>query len=493
MTRVFEEDPEQQKVIGLFTNTTSGAGLNGSDPGVGKTIMAVQTLVNRKAKRALIVAPPSTFENWESTLKTVSGQELLLCANSKTAGRTVAELQRNLAAVQAGEDGWYFVSRELFNRQNWKQRTSGGKPVRTSKGKASMSRVDIWCRKKPFDAAVFDEVQMCSDAKARTRQTWANLNAGFKLAQSADWFGTNLENMYTVTHDLWPGFSGLNRAEWVDEYLLTEFDPFSYTKKKAVGEQWPGFFASTLPCYAALQSPIEKPVPEKRWVDMLPAQRKLYDKLAQDMAAEIDGDILVVEMPMTLSMRLKELALGMFRPVDVMRKDKETGEDKPGQTVAFDPGAPSAKIDEIKAIMRDHPGEPVIILTSSSKFANKAAIDLDGLPYTGKQTPEEKDANRLAFINGETKVLIGTEAMSEGLDGLQHVCHVGIIASRVSVPYKNTQFLGRIARRGQKRRVVAYELIARDTVDAGIVHKSIERILQNNQAKAIQKQKEGPE
>lgn len=487
MTKVFEHDPEQEKAIKLFTETTSPAGLNGSGTGVGKTRLAVAPLVNRNAKRVLIIAPPSTFENWESTLKTIGGQELLLCANAKTAGRSAVETKRNLEAVQAGEDGWYFVSRELFNRQNWKQRTKGGQPVTTSKGKPSMSRIDIWCKKRPFDAAVFDEVQMCSDKDARTRQSWANLNAAFKIAQSADWFGTNLENMYTITDDLWPGFTGLNRTEWIDEYLTTEFDPFTYNKKRVTGEQWPGFFATTLPCYVAIPSPIEKPEPEKRWVDMLPAQRKLYDKLAEDMAAEIDGDVLVVEMPMTLTMRLKELALGLFRPVDVIRKDKETGEDKPGQTIAFDPGAPSAKIDEIKAIMRDHPGERVIILTSSQKFAMKAAIDLDGLPYTGGQTPTEKDNNLASFIRGDVKVLIGTEAMSEGLDGLQHVCHIGIIASRVSIPYKNTQFIGRIARRGQKKPVIFYELIARDTVDAGIVHKSIARILQNNQAKAIQK------
>ena len=487
--KTFEHDPEQEKAIRLFTETEHSAALNGSGTGVGKTVCAVTPLVNRNAKRVLIIAPPSTFENWQATLKTIGSQELLVCANAKTAGISAVDAKRNLEACQAGADGWFFVSRELFNRQNWKQRTKGGKPVTTSKGRPSVSRMDVWCKRRQFDAAVFDEVQMCSDKDARTRQSWANLNAGFKIAQSADWFGTNLENMYTVTDDLWPGFTGMNRAEWIDEYLTTEFDPFTYNKKRVTGEQWPGFFATTLPCYVAIPSPIDKPVPEKRWVDMLPAQRKLYDKLAEDMAAEIDGDVLVVEMPMTLTMRLKELALGLFRPVDVMRKSKE-GEEVPGQTIAFDPGAPSAKIDEIKSIMRDHPGEPIIILTSSQKFAVKAAIDLGGLPYTGAQTPAEKDENVAAFIRGDVKVLVGTEAMSEGLDGLQHVCHIGIIASRVSVPYKNTQFLGRIARRGQEKPVIAYELVARDTVDADIVHNSIQRILQNNQAKAIQKKKE---
>ena len=486
----FESDPLQEAAIIHMSETDSGAALNGSGTGAGKTMIAVQAAINRGVKRALIIAPPNTFENWEATLKSLSGDTLHLCANAKAAGFTAKVAQENMARAQAGQEGWFFVGREMFNRQSWKKKLRrNGDPYLTAKGKAVMVKTDVWDKRAPYDLAVFDEVQMCSNRDSRTRQSWAGLDASFKIAQSADWFGSDLTNMHTVSEDLWPGFTGQNRTEWIDEYMLTEFDPFSFNKKRVTGEQWPGFFASTLPCYVAIPSPVDKPVPERRYVDLSPKQAKLYQELNEKMAAEIDGNLLVVEMDMHLTMRLRELTLGLFHPVDTVRKNKD-GEMEPYTTVDFRPGDESSTIDEIKAIMRDYPGEAMLVLTHSQKFAEKAAIDLGGLPYTGKQSLAEKKEAERAFKAGEVKVLVGTDSITEGLDGLQEVCRLSVIASRLWVGYKNDQFLGRTARRGQKREVVAYEIVRRNTLDVGVISRILQKTLDNNAAKAMQKKEE---
>lgn len=502
MSKVFEKDAAQDAGVAAFVATTSGAAINGSGTGTGKTIMGIRALHERGGERFLIVAPPNTFGGWASTLEAVVGASLRFCGNKSVGLRggsgyvSKDEAQANLNAAQMGDAGWFFVGRESFvgqckmTRPVMKGRGANKEPVldrKTGKPKIKTWYEDNWGGTVPLDGLIYDEVQMAASRTSASQEVLAKVDASFKLGQSADWWGTDLDNMYDVHEMLWPGKLGMNKAEWIDEYMETKFDPFTWNKKKTVGEIWEGFFATTLPCYVAIPSPIEKPKPDQRMVHLLPAQRKLYDKLAEDMAAEIDGDILVTELPLHLNMRLRELALGMFRVVELEPRIDAEGNLVPRQTIAFDAGAPSSTVDEIKRIQRDYPGEPMIVLTGSQKFAEKAAIDLGGLPYTGKQSEPEKAEAIRAFIAGEVKVLVGTSAMTEGLDGLQEVCRLAVIASRVSIPYQNEQFIGRVARRGQKRPVVALEICAIDTIQVGVTHKSIETILRNHKAKAIQK------
>lgn len=499
MSKVFDHDPAQEDVIRQYSDPEQNAGLNGSGTGVGKTYIAVKSALNRGAKRVLIIAPPNTFDNWEATLQSLGGIQLRPCANSKVGDHSAAEAKANMAAAQGGEHGWFFVGREMFNIQNWAEvHNRDGSPKRTDKGKKVVRRIDVWGKKRPYDFAVFDEVQICSDSKARTRQSWAHLQIndsyivdgqrykGFRLAQSADFFGSRLENIYTVTEDLWPGHSGMNRTEWIDEYFDTEYDHYSFGHKKIKGEKWEGFYVSTLPCYAALPSPVEKPIPDFRYVDMTPAQTRLYEQLQSDMAAEIEGNTLIVELDMQLTMRLRELTLGLFHVVETTRRNKDSGEIEPYTTIDYRPGDPSSTVDEIKRIQAEHDHEPMLVLTHSRKFAEKAAIDLGGMPYTGAQTlAQKKEAERL-FKAGKTKILVGTQSICEGLDGLQEVCRLSVIASRVWEPYKNQQFLGRTARRGQERPVLAYEIVRRGTIDKGVISRILRNQLQLNKAKAME-------
>lgn len=491
MEKVFHRDEQQEQAIAVMSGTDSGAALNGSGTGQGKTVMALRTALNRGTKRLLIIAPPNTFENWASTSETIGGPEIVFCGNAKLGETSAKEARLNMERAQAGEDGWFFVGREMFNKQNWRKielTNRDGTPKidpKTGKQKTSARRNDIWHKVRGYDMAIFDEVQICSNKTNNTADSWKNLKADFKMAQSADWFGSKLENQWTIAKQLWPDWMTMNQAEFIDEYLTTEYDHFAWNKKKVVGEQWPGFFASTLPCYVALPPAVEKPEPERRYVDLTAPQRKLYDQIEDAMVAEIEGDYLVIELPMHLRMRLLELSLGMFG-IEKHEVKNADGELELKTTIRFDEGAPSSKLDEVRSIMRDYPDEHFIILTHSQKFAEKAAKDLGGLPYTGKQSESQKEQNKQAFMRGEVKVLVGTSAMAEGLDGLQNVCRNAIILSRPDVSYKTEQFIGRIARRGQERQVNVWEIVARQTLDVGVLSEKIQKALILNQAKAIQ-------
>lgn len=484
--RAFDRDEKQDALVSALVDTFSGAGLNGSGTGVGKTVCAVRAGVEREAKRVLIIAQPKVFENFAETLEILTGEKLRPCSNAKFRDTPKAEAQANKAAFMAGEEGWFFVSRELFQRETWRKREVKHRSGRTSQ---KVEYFSSWDKRAQIDFTVYDECQMAASAKSKSSQSLRKLKTEFLLLQSGDWFGGLVENQYHIAKTLWPEWLDSQYkdfAEWRDENCVTEYDHFAYDKKRIVGEKWPGFFASSLPLYVRIASPIEKPEPERHYIDLLPVERKLYNELNKNMAAEIEDELLVVELNVTLHMRLRELALGMFRPKEVMGKDAD-GRPEMKQTVEFVAGDPSSTVEEIREIRKDHPGEPIIVLTHSAKFARKCAEDLGGLSYTGAETDSQKAEAERAFMAGECDVLVGTDAMCEGLDGLQRRCRIAIIASRPGKNYMTGQFIGRIARRGQEREPLVYEIVRRQTLDTGTVDKAIEKALMLNKAKAIAK------
>lgn len=504
--REFDHDPKQEALIAAMVNTDKRSGLNGSGTGVGKTYCAIRIGIERKAKRVLIIAQPKVFENFEETLATVAGVNLRIAANSKFRdGTPAAEAKANKAALVSGEDGWFFVSRELFQRESWRTRT-----IKHRSGKTSQKReaFHYWDQKRGFDYVIYDECQMVASNTAKSTKSIRMLKlnpGGFRHFMSADWFGGEIGNQYHVATTLWPDWMSSEYEDfkdWRDENCKTAYDHFAFDKKRIVGEKWEGFFASTLPLYARIPSPIVKPAPERHYIDLMPEERRLYNELKKNLAAEIRGELFVIEDYKALYLRLREATLGVFRPIDVMRKRKdERGRiaEVPGQSVTYHEGDPSSTVKAIREIMDDHPGEPVIVLTHSRKFANKAAADLGGLAYTGSQTDKQKAEAERAFKAGEVDVLIGTEAMCEGLDGLQHRCRIAIIASRPGKNYMTGQFIGRVARRGQEREPQVYELVRRDTLDTkmrrngkitkGVVEEAVRKELMLTAAKALPTQK----
>ena len=75
-------------------------------------------------------------------------------------------------------------------------------------------------------------------------------------------------------------------------------------------------------------------------------------------------------------------------------------------------------------------------------------------------------------------MLIATyPAISEGMDGLQHVCHVEIRADEAGSPVQETQVNGRLNRRGQKAdEIIRYRLLAEDTADTERVEALIDNV-----------------
>lgn len=496
---------DQERWIQQFVETDAKGGILGLGTGVGKTLVGTEIAARRGAKRVLILAPQSTFDSWASTVYWTTGQYLKRAANNAFSfdftpdpnkRREVQQVklpakvcQQNLEDAQAGKDGWYFVTRELFQRQDWlvEDKMKDGKPVRNKKGQIEKTRkrLNAWDgglkHAHPYDVIILDENQKFAKLGNYGQQSFRAVQ-GFKIASSADWFGSAIENMHTVAVDVFGKEAiPMTKAGFIADYMETEYDHFAYDKKRVTAEQWPGLFASELPLYVTAPPSVTPPEPEIRHVTLSSAERKLYDQLEANYVAMVGDEILNIEVPLTLRARLRELSLGMFR---VVKTGEFTQDGIEKTSIEFDEGAPSSKLDEIRDILADHPDDKFVIYSHSAKWCRKAAADLGGRAWTGDLSDSEKADIKREFIQGDLRLFTATvETMGTGTDGLQAVCNNVIVASESDQVIANTQGISRIARQGQTKQVNVWKLVARNTFDAGVIRRNGQKVAVNNGAK----------
>ncbi|RNL66271.1 DEAD/DEAH box helicase [Nocardioides marmoriginsengisoli] len=92
-----------------------------------------------------------------------------------------------------------------------------------------------------------------------------------------------------------------------------------------------------------------------------------------------------------------------------------------------------------------------------------ALAEFDPVLYTGSESPNQKDKAADAFINGTSRIFIGSLRSGAGLDGLQTVCSNVVFGELDWSPAIHHQVIGRFNRDGQDSTVVAYYL----TTDSG--------------------------
>lgn len=478
MSRLIPTDEQQAAIDRMVADESAGA-LVGADTGTGKTVMSAETIIGRWASRALIAAPLSTYETWRDTLYNQGGIPLLPAANQRIAPDfPLKTYKANLEALIAGERGVYFVNREHFVSLDWytsKTRIVDGKK------RITRSRTKVW-EKHPFDVLCFDEAHLGADRKSRAAKTFREPIADYKIALSATWFANKFENAWTLPHAIWgdsPPPEGVDTFElWRARYCETSYDPFTYDHVKVEGELNEGAFVKTLPTYIYLASDIQKPVPDVAWVTLSRAERKVYDDIDRAYAAELGDNMLVVDIPITARLRMRQATLGTLQ--------------MDGDEVTFDPKGHSSKYQEILRLLRED-DEPVLIATHSAKYAKVLTQWLNddkitaGL-WAGKKHTSGVERSRLkkSFIDGETRVIVMViAAAGTGTDGLQKICRTMIVASEDESAMNREQLFGRLARTGQKRPVRIHLVQARSTLDAGVEHTLTWRAISNRKSRTI--------
>jgi hypothetical protein len=439
--------PEQEEAIVKMVWESSGAVLNASTMGAGKTVKGVEVVRRRGDKIVLLIAPLGTRLGWKTTFERQGVTLPFRWLNSTKEGKI------NFALWMEGVDGIYFVGTEYFVRLGWKGR----------------ARTNVWA-KKP-DIVLFDEAHRSQNRHSKTYKTLKQIKAPMKISMSGTPTGNSFGGAYAVTKWLWPDTIENSFYVWRDRWCETEYDYFDPSGKKVIGEKNPGAFFNALPCYIRLESELDVDLVEEQvLVELSSTQRRAYDKLEKDMILWVEENPLIVEFPVTLRTRLRQATLGMFSVTD-------EGE------VIFKNDCKSTKIEALEDILKNRiDDESALILTDSKKFANVICARIPGcVPWHGDISQAQRQKYKEQFISGEAKYVVAViSAIAEGVDGLQHATRNIVWASRSDNRILNEQAMKRVHRQGQIRQVRSFDIVALETYDSGVISAQLQKALEMN-------------
>jgi superfamily II DNA or RNA helicase len=250
---------------------------------------------------------------------------------------------------------------------------------------------------------------------------------------------------------------------------LTTYSPFS--EVEIIGELKPGTFAKSLPSYIRLEpSHNLEVVQETRFVDLAPAQRRIYDKFEKDLVVWLKDNPMIAEVPIAARIRLRQITLAVPSITD-------TGE------IIFEDDAVSTKFKALKEIIDDNPNDAMLLLTDSQKYAKIVTNRLgeQAFEWSGQASHQAREVAKQWFIDKKIKYIVAViPAIAEGVDGLQDVCSTIVWLSHSDSNVLNQQVVDRIRRRGQKEVVKIYDIVARDTFDEGQISNLLKRQIDMN-------------
>lgn len=414
--------------------------LNASLMGTGKTLMGVEVAKRIGANVVLILGPLNTYWGWYDTIQRQNDYKAQVSKIDST-----KQGKEAFANLSAGKAGFYFVGREYF-------------------------RTLVWEKIVP-DLVLIDECHFAQNRASKSFKILKTLKAGYKLSMSGTPSGNKFEGFWAVTRYLWNNTEIVDKSfwKWVEKWARTGYSPFAGVE--ILGEKVAGEFVKSLPCYIRLEPNHNlEVVEETRYVDLVPAQRKIYDKFERDLVVFLEENPMIAEVPIAARIRLRQITLAV----------PSIGEN---DEIFFAENAVSTKFKALQEIIDDNPDDKMLILTDSQKYASIVAKRLgdSAFEWSGQASQKQREDAKQRFIRADLKYIVAVvPAIAEGVDGLQDVCSTIVWLSHSDNNLMNQQVVDRIRRRGQKQVVKIYDIVARDTYDEGQISSLLERQLQMN-------------
>lgn len=469
-----------QRVGSAFLDLSRSA-LLGDEMGTGKT---VQTLMAVEAP-AVVVCPNSVKTHWAAQARRWRADltPYVVSGNAAQRRRVLdAAAQDPTALVVVNFEALRTLSRLApygslrLSRCRECDRVNGEEAVTPARCQAHPKELN----RMTFATVVVDEAHRIKDPKAQqTRACWA-LAQGPAVRRRYALTGTPLANH---PGDLWSVLHLLavaefpSRTKFVDRYCLKAWNPFGGLDIVGLApEHRDEFFRLLDPRFRrVLKAQVLTQLPPKvrvqRWVEMTPAQRRVYDRLEHEVTARVDGQTLVVVEPRLLRMRQMQLASSMVRvtngSVDEIRREEIQHWDV---TLV----EPCPKVDELLAILEElGPDRQVAVCAESRQLIELAAARLTkenvrhGL-ITGAVPEYERHRTLETFQAGQLRVLLFTvKAGGVGLD--MTAADTIVFLQRSWGMVDNRQAEDRVHRIGSEvhESVQVIDVVTRDSVEEG--------------------------
>lgn len=210
----------------------------------------------------------------------------------------------------------------------------------------------------------------------------------------------------------------------------------------------------------------------KRYITLGSKARELYDELEAEYVADWQNDEIVAANAAVASGKLRQIANG---GIYINREgDYLTGEEGSKETVQIH----YRKCEALVELLEELEGEPALVAYEYGhdkerlqRYLKKCAPQFKDAPFVdGKSKPDYIRKVKRQWDKGELPVIFGNPAtVAHGLN-MQGKGGIVIYFALTWDLENYEQFYQRVWRQGQKRRVLVYLILARDTVDEIMVH-----------------------
>lgn len=441
---------EQDYAVKRMAGEPTRAALNASTLGTGKTLMAVELAIALGAETVLVTAPLGTHKGWKATFERQGFSHPVKFIKSDN---------DEFTNLKAGVPGAYLVGREFFYLSATSSKLKEDN-TRTRNARWSWSKIPR------IDLHVVDESHSVQNQFGKMFMTLRKMhNVGFKLGLSGTPQGSKFDGIWAPTKWLWPDHVDGSKIRWAAEWATQEQvvvgrdeDAADGLKRvtRITGEKKPGAYLASLPCVLRLEYETKPYELYEGRVDLSPTQRKMWDEMFHYSIAWLPDGVAVADLPVTQRIRLRQMALG------------EVSFDPDDDSLVFAPDCVSTKLDAALKIQARHPGQPILFVTDSARFARVAAPRLGAELIIGDVPKKVRDQRVDTFGDpGGPQYIVATyQAIAEGTDGLQRNCNIEVLFNPADSPVLNEQFNGRLNRMGQRAdKIIRYSLVARNTLD----------------------------
>lgn len=458
-------------------------GLLNMEMGSGKTVTGVFSHIESGSNVTLAIAPEQTHGSaWLPTLAAMGIEGRVIGNGGKAQKQAMSDLRLQFP-------GFYLVTPQLFTRadaSDWAgdlliADESHGLMNPGSKGQRKLSGFT------PAEA----RVALSTRFDGRMSLSGTALRNNFRLA----WSQARL---------IWPHLDrageigNLNHWSWLNERMAyreiytsqRDRDGNAKKVKDYYGEKIPGQWVNEAPLVITHYKrreccqfhpegflDLEEPTVVHETITLAPAQKKAVRELENHMLTYLGDNPLVVDLPLTKATRIRQMVLG----VPTVSYDED---DK--AVVEFAPDCQSPYMDYVESFLRDETDEPVIIFTSSQRFA---AVTVARLNDAGIPSFEFSGATRktrtedMKQFGKKYRVLVAViAAISEGFDGAQHVTSTEIWLDTALDETLNEQGRSRTDRWGQTKRVLRVMLHDDLGLSHGRYSEAIQRRLELNKS-----------
>jgi len=405
-------------------------GILADDMGLGKTVQTLALICHARQRYSgppfLVVAPASVLSNWVAeAARFAPGLKVAMLAD--TLGRSGTDLGRLAAEVDV-----VVTSYTLFRLDH-----------------------DAHAA-QPWSGLILDEAQYVKNRRAKTHHCARELSAPFKLAITGTPMENNLMELWSLLAITAPGLFP-DATSFADFYAKP-------IEKNGAAETLELFRRRIKPLVKRRTKELVAPeLPEKQDqvvdVELAPRHRRIYDTRLQRERQKVLG--LLDDMQRNRFTILKSLTV--LRQLAL----------HPGLVDPANAALPSAKIDILAEHLREVAagGHRALVFSQFTRFLGQIRdrLDAEGIDYCyldGRTRNRPRAIQR--FKDGDAPVfLISLKAGGAGLN-LTEADYCFLLDPWWN-PAVEAQAVDRAHRIGQTRTVMAYRLIARDTIEEKVL------------------------